>query len=215
MDRDNPSSPPLIGSSTKSHSSGAATNQTCSAMYAAERARLMFGCYRRSEAADADTYTAAVAMILSHYSAEVVQAITDPFSGLPSRKTESGYSGLPDVADVKAACEAEATRLERLAAYAKLGKTQRLLPGPPTPPKATIFTAKGFPNYDKLVKRFEDGGAPAHFENHVCVDQVERYGIWTPYSWLAEASPKPKGFTQYTAADLLDRYQPKQPEAAE
>jgi hypothetical protein len=49
----------------------------------------MFGCYRRDEAADPDTYVAAITMVLSRYSAEVVEAATDPFSGLPSRKKKN------------------------------------------------------------------------------------------------------------------------------
>lgn len=170
----------------------------------------MFGCFRRDEAADPDTFVAAVTMILAHYSPRVVEAVTDPFSGLPTRKNERGYSGLPDVADVKEACEAEAARVQRLATYAKLGTTQRRLPAPPRPQEATIFTAQGFPHYEKLKRRYEAGERPAHFANHVCVDKVERYGIWTPFNWIEEAGPKTaKKLGQYTDAELRAMYPPR------
>ncbi len=179
----------------------------------------MFGCYRRDEAADPDTFVAAVTMILSRYPADVVEAITDPFAGLPSRKNERGYSGLPDVADVKEACEAEAARQVRMAAYAKI-TIQKRLPGPPRPPEATIFTPKGFPRWDKLMRRFEAGDQPCHFETRICIDNVERYGIWTPYSWIVEATPRAALFKQFTDAELRAMYPPReapaeQQEAAE
>src|SRR3990167_5280588 len=81
--------------------SGSANSTNCPVSYAAERARLLFGCYRRGDANDPDTYVAAVTAVLAHFSAEVVKAVTDPYSGLPGRKSESGWTGMPDVAEVK------------------------------------------------------------------------------------------------------------------
>src|SRR5262245_1230955 len=127
-------------------------NPTCSPEYAGKRARLMFGCYRRTEAADPDTYCAAVTMVLSRYSAEVVTAVTDPYSGLPSLKKENGYSGLPDVADVKEACEEEAARAQRMAKYREMGKTEfKRLPRPPAQPGdwANVLVLKTTPQYAK------------------------------------------------------------------
>lgn len=173
----------------------------------------MFGCYRRDEAADPDTFVAAVTMVLSRYPAAVVDAVTDPFAGLPSRKTERGYSGLPDIADVKEGCENESARLVRMAAYAKL-TVQKRLPAPPRPPQATIFTAKGFPHFDKLFKRHEAGEQPSYCETRICVDKVERFGVWTPFSWLEEpAKGAPAGldkaFKPYTDSELREKYGPK------
>lgn len=171
----------------------------------------MFGCFRRDEAADPDTFVAAVTMILCHYAPAVVEAVTDPFSGLPVRKNERGYSGLPDVADVKEACEAEASRLARLETYRKLGTTQRRLPAPPRAPVPTIFTPQGFPHYDKLVRRYEAGEGPCHFENRECVDKVVRYGIWTPFSWIDDAPKGAKGFKPMSDAELRAFYPPREP----
>ena len=63
---------------------------------------LMFGCYRRGDANDPDTYTAAIAAVLAEYPPEVVKAVTDPRTGLPRK-----VSWLPTVKEVSDACDAE------------------------------------------------------------------------------------------------------------
>ena len=73
------------------------------ASFPAARAAVLFGCYRRGEANDPEGYTAAIAAILSEYSPEVIQHVTDPRTGLP-RKTNF----LPTVQEVDLACMAHA-----------------------------------------------------------------------------------------------------------
>jgi hypothetical protein len=70
--------------------------------YAAERARLLFGCYRKGDANDPDVYVAAVTATLARYPEDVIRAVTHPASGLPIQK-----DFLPTVAEVYRACEAE------------------------------------------------------------------------------------------------------------
>lgn len=70
------------------------------ASYAADRARLLLGCYRKGEANDPETYVAAITATLSRYPEEVITAVTHPASGLPVT-----LSWLPTVKDVKDACE--------------------------------------------------------------------------------------------------------------
>jgi len=69
--------------------------------YAAERARLLLGCYRRADAADPDTYVAAITAVLARYPQDVIRAVTHPTSGLPIQK-----DFLPNVREVYLACEA-------------------------------------------------------------------------------------------------------------
>ena len=71
--------------------------------FPAQRAAVLFGCYRRGDANDPETYTAAITAILSEYSMEVIQHVTDPRTGL-ARKTNF----LPTVQEVDAACMAHA-----------------------------------------------------------------------------------------------------------
>lgn len=68
--------------------------------FAAERARLLFGCYRKGEANDPKTYVTAVAAVLSDYPAETIRFVTDPRTGMPARS-----EWMPTVGEVKRACE--------------------------------------------------------------------------------------------------------------
>jgi hypothetical protein len=61
---------------------------------------MFFGCYRVAEASEPSIYLAAVKAVFAHYPESVVQAIADPFNGLPSKKRF-----LPSIAEIKKACE--------------------------------------------------------------------------------------------------------------
>lgn len=177
-----------------------------------ERARLMFGCYRRGDANDPDIYVAACTAVLTHYSAEIVKAVTDPVFGLPSRKSETGWSGLPDVADVKAACEAEAVRTERLQKYAALPRTEfKRLPRPAAGHGdwATILVLPNTPQYPRMVEVIKD--ADVRKWKH---DAGGR-GIWVSFDLLDQPMPAKAGFTQHTDAELRALYPPRQPTEAE
>lgn len=67
--------------------------------YAASRAALMFGCYRKAEASDPEIYAAATSAVLSEYSQEIIDYVTDPRTGLPSNS-----QWLPSVYEVRKAC---------------------------------------------------------------------------------------------------------------
>ena len=60
----------------------------------------MFGCYRKGDANDPDTYVAAITATLARYPEDVIRDVTNPASGLPIRK-----DFLPTVKDVFEACE--------------------------------------------------------------------------------------------------------------
>lgn len=84
------------------------------AEYAAERARLLFGQFRKGDANDPTTYTASIAAVLAGYPDDVVRQATDPRSGLGAH-----LSWLPTVKEVHDFCreivdaEAQAARRER------------------------------------------------------------------------------------------------------
>lgn len=87
----------LIESSKGSVSSA---NPSADPVFAVERTKLMFGCYRKDDAADPETYSAAVACVLAEYTPDIVQRVTDPRSGLPSKQ-----NWLPTVKEVREACD--------------------------------------------------------------------------------------------------------------
>lgn len=70
----------------------------------------MFGCYRKAEASDPEIYAAATASVLAEYSEEVVDYVTDPRTGLPSRS-----QWLPSVFEVRKACNEHADWLDKIA----------------------------------------------------------------------------------------------------
>ena len=74
-----------------------------------DRAQLMLSCYRRDDAHDPAIYLRAVVSVLMKHPSEVVMAVTEPASGIPSK-----VKWLPSVAEVVDACEAEAGYRERL-----------------------------------------------------------------------------------------------------
>lgn len=172
----------------------------------------MFGCYRRTEAADAGTYVAAVALVLAHYSAAVVDAVTDPFAGLPSQKKENGYSGLPDVADVKEACEDEAARQLRMSNYQAMGKTQfQRLQAPRNDQPgvwANVLVRSDHPSYPKLLKRTETADDREW--------KIDERGLHVSLAWFEgqTGGVTAKPFKQFTDDELRKMYSPM-PEAAE
>jgi hypothetical protein len=70
--------------------------------YAAERARLLFGCYRRGDANDPETYVAAITATLARYPEDIIREVTHPANGLPTKN-----DFLPTVKEVFDACEAK------------------------------------------------------------------------------------------------------------
>ena len=67
---------------------------------AAQRAALLLSCYRRNEATDPDAYVAAVTLMLAQYPEYIVDRVTDPRRGLPSKSPF-----LPSAFDVRTECE--------------------------------------------------------------------------------------------------------------
>lgn len=103
------SSLPRIGSS-KGSGSSTPPRPPSNAMYAMERARLLFGQYRAGDANDPETYVASVAAVLAEYPMETIRYVTDPRTGIaanPLKDPETGkvWTGMPDLANVKRACE--------------------------------------------------------------------------------------------------------------
>lgn len=81
------------------------------ATLAIERATLMYGCYRKDDACDPQTFLDAAAAILADYPDDVIIVVTDPRSGLPGK-----IKWPPQPQEVKQACETiEAPRRDRRA----------------------------------------------------------------------------------------------------
>ena len=127
--------------------------------YLLKRAELLFACYRKDEAHDPQTYSAAVAAVLGDgYSRSIVEYVTDPRTGLPSRQ-----KFLPTVAEVREACDARAAHVARLERYSELKPVHRqppqtvCLPGQITYKEFLEKAAKG-ETKPRPIGAFEPGG---------------------------------------------------------
>jgi hypothetical protein len=72
------------------------------AKYAAERAKLLFGLYRKGDANDPATYVAGITAVLSEYEPEVIRYVTDPREGIARQS-----KWMPSIAELSEACEAK------------------------------------------------------------------------------------------------------------
>jgi hypothetical protein len=79
------------------------TADRVTASYAAERARLLFGQYRRGDANDPDVYVTAVTAVLAGYTTATVHYVTDPRTGISSREKFAAF--MPNPGEVKLMCD--------------------------------------------------------------------------------------------------------------
>ena len=61
---------------------------------------MMFGCYRKGDANDPETYVAAIAAILSEYTLDVIQRVTDPRTGYART-----HKFMPNPSEISEACD--------------------------------------------------------------------------------------------------------------
>lgn len=116
---------------------------------------MLFGCYRRADAADPDIYIAAVAVVLSLYDTDLIREVTDPRTGIQT--TEKHMTFMPNAGELKVYCEALAARKERFKRLGDLPRpdfTQRCLPQlePRPGDLAQIFVPKDNRRYASLVE---------------------------------------------------------------
>jgi hypothetical protein len=77
---------------------------------------MMFACYRKDDAHDPQKYCAAVAAVLGDgYTRAIIEYVTDPRTGIPSRQ-----KFLPAVAEVREACDARAAHIDRMERYSEV-----------------------------------------------------------------------------------------------
>lgn len=134
-------------------------------------APVLLGCYRTGDANDPQVYVAAIIAVLSDYAPEVQRLVCDPRAGLPSRA-----SWLPTVAEVKSACNTEASRLERINRYQAMSRPLKRIAGPRTS-RANVLIRPTAPMYADAIKAAEDDSA--HPENW----RTDAAGIYVTLDW--------------------------------
>lgn len=119
-----------------------------------ERAKVLFGSYRRGDANDPDAYVAAIAAVLSSYDADLIRVVTDPRSGIAT--TEKFMAFMPNAGELKVYCDsvgAQRDRVKRLGSLPAPNFNRERLPRPEPMPGdlATVFVPSGNPRYPALV----------------------------------------------------------------
>jgi hypothetical protein len=99
---------------------------------AAERARLLIGCYRRDDVADPEVFGRAIVAVLMRYPPEVVLQVTEPATGLPSK-----LKWLPTIAELVEACDTAMEPILRRRERERLAEERRRALPAPTQPKPT------------------------------------------------------------------------------
>jgi hypothetical protein len=117
--------------------------------YCLRRTEIMLSCYRKDETHNPEVYSSAVSAVLADgYSREIVDYVTDPRTGLPSRN-----KFLPSVAEVREACEmlTEPRRQheDKLKRRAEQLDARDEWLKPPTGPRKTAA---------EILRMFEEGG---------------------------------------------------------
>src|SRR3990167_2092890 len=121
---------------TSTNASESLTNRE---LYAAARAKLLFGGYRRGDANDPDIYVASIAAVLACYGEDIIREVTDPRSGI-STVTDFGQlhkdftAFMPNSGELKAYCDGIVNRRWRVDQYAALPPPRLRLPKPPAGP---------------------------------------------------------------------------------
>jgi hypothetical protein len=123
------------------------------AAYATERAKVLFGSYRRGDANDPDAYVAAITAVLSTYDPDLIREVTDPRTGVCT--SEKYMSFMPNAGELKVYCDGLAARRQRLQHLGSLPKPERVRLAPPEPQqgdKATVHVPASHERYAKLVE---------------------------------------------------------------
>lgn len=167
--------------STK-ESSGSSTRSTPphQVAFAMERARMLFGSYRRGDANDPEVYVAAITAVLTRYPPDLVREVTDPNTGIQT--SEKYLSFMPNAGELKAYCDGVAARKQHLRWLGKPApQPAALLDPPPRPPGdlAQVFVPQDHKRYQSLVD-WSTGADSRLWRFGKASDG--RLGIWVAYS---------------------------------
>lgn len=186
------------------------------AIYATERAKILFGGYRRGDANDPDMYVASIAAVLALYEPEIIAQVTDPRTGISTH--EKFRTFMPNSGELKAYCDEHQAIRDRRQRYAALPRPsfdrQPRLDGPKGPGHlANVFVPSSAPGY-QAMRDWASTADTRYWRN----DEGGRAGIWVALHLYQERKERQDlhGFRQFTAAELLTLYgREPAPKAAE
>ncbi len=127
-------------------------------IFAAQRAKMLYGGYHRVNPHDPETYVMAVTAVLAHFDDDVIREVTDPLIGIATKEKFRDWP--PNAGQLKAYCdEVQAYRL-RLADYAKRPRLRlvgKRLRNQPPGCRANLLVPRDAPGYDRMVEQSKTG----------------------------------------------------------
>ena len=173
---------------------------------ATRQAKLLLGCYRRSEAVDPDVYIYAIACVLAGYAESVIYESTHPRTGIQASEKFRGFP--PNSGEVKDFCDDLAERNARHAKLASLPRpnlTPRLLLVDDTPGRlANLFVGNDKPAYQAMCERAKT--ADPKWWCWYRDDPKWGSGIKVPMSWYQQRGSVQQKSPLEAAKSVLDRY---------
>lgn len=136
--------------------------------YAIQRAKVLFGGYRRNDANDPEIYVSSIAAVLALYDEDLIREVTDPRTGIAT--TEKFAAFLPNPGELKARCEAIAEHRARISQYNELppvdlGRIALPAPEPRPGRRANLLVGKDCHRYEEMRQRaLKADSDPAEFE---------------------------------------------------
>ncbi len=141
--------------------------------YAMERARVLFGCYRRGDANDPEQYVASIAAVLTLFEPSLIREVTDPRTGIST--TEKFITFMPNSGELKVYCDHIAARRDRIARYATVERREiPYLPDLSPGRRANALYRFDVPGYE-AARTWAETADPADWKH-------DPRGIWV--NWL-------------------------------
>jgi hypothetical protein len=171
--------------------------------YATERAALLFGCYRRGDANDPDTYVAAVAAVLSVYEPGIIRDATDPRTGIQTDEKFAAF--MPNAGELKRYCDGIAARQERLKQLAAIpppSPRSHRLAAPPRPAGyfANVHVPQSNARYARLVEWAKSADEKLWRLGHNSKGEA---GLWIPLDvWQGNGGQPVAGRAKFDWANI-------------
>ena len=172
---------PLQGGSQKS-SPQESLSSRLDRVYCADRAKLMFACYRRDDATNPDQYAAAIALVLSEYPRSCVEFVTDPRTGVQLK-----CNFPPTVKEVREACDAEMTRIKRMSVPTHKFQRAPYVPQSRDPGCwAKVLIGPESPNYERALAWVQQKGRDQR------AWRKAKDGVWITFDGYLEIARGPQ-----------------------
>jgi len=139
-----------------------------------ERAKVLFGSYRRGDANDPDMYVASIAAVLACYEPELIRRVTDPRIGISTHEKYRTF--MPNSGELKAYCDEHANLMARIRHYAALPPLTPQREPSPLAPLANVFVPANNKRYPEMIERARTGDVREF--------RFVANGIWVSMQWI-------------------------------